>query len=311
MRFEISYPGGTTHEVELPGDVCVMGRDPGCDIVLNDAKCSRRHAIVEQGPEGLVIRDAGSANGIYVNGKKVEKAPLGPGDTVRLGEVKLRLLAEIGETVVMAPDGLDLDAISGGPVALGDSGPLAAKAPALPQAPPSALPPAPVVPRQPQARPPVRPRASPPAYVASGPARPATVNLLAGLWALFVPVAVASVLLAAARLQAGWLGWVGASLLAIVFAGLGTAMALGLRALASWARHLQIATAAVGLLVCPLTLASATVLLYMTRPEVRGAFEGSGSGRPGPDSAEPTFALSLVGMLLLGLALTAIAILVI
>ena len=137
------------------------------------------------------------------------------------------------------------------------------------------------------------------------------MSLLAGLWALFVPVAVVVTLLAAARLQAGWLGWLGAAALAAVCAGLGTSMALGLRALASWARHLQIATAAVGLLVCPFTLAAATVLLYMTRPEVRAAFEGAYGSPPGADSAEPTFAISLVGMLLLGLALTAIAILVI
>jgi hypothetical protein len=317
MRFEISYPGGTTHEVELPGHVCVVGRDPGCDIVLNDAKCSRRHAVLEDGPDGLVVRDSGSANGIYVNGKKVEKASLRPGDSVRLGEVQLRLLAEIGETVVMAPDGLDLDAIRGGPVELGDSGPRvvpppppeAAAAPTpIVNPPPIPLPSASSPPpsRTPPSRSPARPRTPSPAH---GPSRPATVSLLAGLWALFVPVAVAGALLTAARLQAGWIGWLLAALLATVFAGLGTAMALGLRALASWARHLQIASAAVGLLVCPFTLASATVLLYMSRPEVKGAFGGAGVGRPA-DSAEPTFALSLVGMLLLGLALTAIAVLV-
>ena len=52
MRFQISYPGGTTHEVDLPGSLCIVGRDPGCDIVLNDSKCSRRHAVVEDTPEG-------------------------------------------------------------------------------------------------------------------------------------------------------------------------------------------------------------------------------------------------------------------
>jgi len=137
------------------------------------------------------------------------------------------------------------------------------------------------------------------------------VSLLAGLWALFVPVAVIGALLAAARLQAGWLGWLGAAVLAAGLACPGTSMALGLRALASWARHLQIATVAVGLLACPFTLAAATVLLYMTRPEVRTAFEGATGSPPGTDSAEPTFAISLVGLLLLGLALTAIAVLVV
>jgi hypothetical protein len=87
-------------------------------------------------------------------------------------------------------------------------------------------------------------------------------------------------------------------------AGLGTTMALGLRSLAPWARHLQIAAAAIGLLVCPFTLASATVLLYASRPEVKAAFDG----RQGGGTSDATFAVSLVGMLLLGLALSAIAV---
>ena len=59
MRFEISYQAGPPHVVELSGSVAVFGRDPGCDVVLNDGKCSRRHATVEELPEGLVVRDAG------------------------------------------------------------------------------------------------------------------------------------------------------------------------------------------------------------------------------------------------------------
>jgi hypothetical protein len=87
-------------------------------------------------------------------------------------------------------------------------------------------------------------------------------------------------------------------------------MALGLRALAPWARHLQIATAAFGLLVCPFTLASATVLLYLTRAEVKAVFEGGARRGAGDGAAETTFALSLLGMLGLGLALAAAAVLV-
>jgi len=90
------------------------------------------------------------------------------------------------------------------------------------------------------------------------------------------------------------------------------AAALGLRALAPWARHLQIATAAIGLLACPFTLASATVLLYMTRPELKAAFEGSSRTAPraGNGADDATFALSIVGMLVLGLALAAVGVLV-
>ena len=46
MKLEIAQTGGTTHEVELPGSVVVIGRDPGCDVVLSDPKCARRHAVL-------------------------------------------------------------------------------------------------------------------------------------------------------------------------------------------------------------------------------------------------------------------------
>ncbi len=107
------------------------------------------------------------------------------------------------------------------------------------------------------------------------------------------------------------LGWSLAAAAGLACAGLAVAMAVGLRALVPWARHLQVALAALGLLACPFTLASATVLLYMARPEVKAAFEGSGApGPPATGPADATFAVSIVGMLVLGLALAATAVLV-
>jgi len=279
MRLEISYRGGTTHEVEVPGSVCVLGRDPGCDVVLNDTKCSRRHAVLEDGPEGLFVRDRGSANGVYVNGRRVDEARLRPGDTLRLGEVQLKLLADVGETVVVAPDDLELRTRPGTPRPPEIDLPLHAGEPAA------------------------RRGAAP---VTRGPARPATVGVLAVLWLLSAPASVAAIAFAARELGGGVLAWSVAAVASLASAGLAVAMALGLRALAPWARHLQIALAAIGLLACPFTPASATVLLYMTRPEAKAAFEGRAAPGPAATGAEATFALSLVGMFVLGLLLTAV-----
>jgi predicted component of type VI protein secretion system len=134
VRFEVRYPTGAQHEVELSGSVAVLGRDPSSDLVLNDAKCSRRHAVLEAGPDGIAVRDAGSANGIFVNGKKVERAQLGVGDVVRLGETTLKVLAEeVPGTLVMAPE--DVEDFGGtrpvqpGPSALGTPPPTRLKAP--------------------------------------------------------------------------------------------------------------------------------------------------------------------------------------
>ena len=297
IKFEISYPGGMTHEVEIPGSVAVLGRDPGCDVVLNDSRCSRRHAVVEEAAGGLVVRDTASANGVYLNGRRVDASPLETGDVVRLGDVQLKLVAQIGETIVMAPEDLDLGAAPGAPRPgerdLSRREPLLAT-PRVGERPASA-----------DTRPvDARPRP------ATRPGRPGTVSVLVALWTLFVPVSVAACLLAAHRLGGGAVAWAAAGLASLVLAALGTIMALGLRALAPWARHLQVATATFGLLVCPFTLASATLLLYLARPEVKAAFEGSPAPGGGDGTAEATFALSVLGMLLLGLALTAAAVLV-
>jgi hypothetical protein len=105
VRFEIRYPTGATHEVELQGTIAILGRDPSCDLVINDVKCSRRHAVMEAGPDGLVVRDSGSANGVYVNGRKIDRVALQEGDEVKLGDVTLIVLPEeVAGTLVMAPD---------------------------------------------------------------------------------------------------------------------------------------------------------------------------------------------------------------
>src|SRR6185295_3630785 len=65
------------------------------------------------GPQGLAIRDTGSANGVFVNGKKVERSALNEGDVVRLGDVQLTVLPEdMPGTLVMGPDEMEEVAVT-------------------------------------------------------------------------------------------------------------------------------------------------------------------------------------------------------
>src|SRR5689334_1978279 len=91
VKFEVRYPPGARHDVTLEGTLAVVGRDPSCDLVLNDVKCSRRHAVIEAGPQGMAIRDSGSANGVFVNGKRIERSVLEAGDVIRLGEIVIKV----------------------------------------------------------------------------------------------------------------------------------------------------------------------------------------------------------------------------
>lgn len=62
----------------------VLGRAPECDIVMNSPEISRRHAQVRPTPEGVMVEDLGSGNGVWINDKRVAQGLLRPGDELRL-----------------------------------------------------------------------------------------------------------------------------------------------------------------------------------------------------------------------------------
>jgi len=68
-----------------------IGRRIG-EVPLSDVEVSRRHAVVEVfGREMIFLRDLGSTNGTYHNGRKVSIAQLEPGDTIGVGKTVLKL----------------------------------------------------------------------------------------------------------------------------------------------------------------------------------------------------------------------------
>jgi pSer/pThr/pTyr-binding forkhead associated (FHA) protein len=71
----------------------VIGRGSDCDLALEEPGLSRRHAIVETLPEGLFLRDLGSANGSFLNGTRVRDAALKHGDQIVLDSVRFLVQA--------------------------------------------------------------------------------------------------------------------------------------------------------------------------------------------------------------------------
>lgn len=73
------------------GAVLRIGRDPSNDLVINDLLASRRHAEFRPGSASEIV-DLGSANGTYVNGRRIQgRALLTQGDIVGIGRHQLRL----------------------------------------------------------------------------------------------------------------------------------------------------------------------------------------------------------------------------
>lgn len=73
-----------------------IGRDPSCDIFLNDVTVSRSHAVLTRSSAEVSIEDSGSLNGTYVNGVRVDKAVLGSGDIVQVGMFQMVFVGGAG-----------------------------------------------------------------------------------------------------------------------------------------------------------------------------------------------------------------------
>ena len=81
-------------QFNLNGPVLLIGRDSGAKIKLLDTEISRRHAELTETTDGYRIRDLGSVNGTFVNGRAVQDALLRSGDRIQVGQTILVIVAE-------------------------------------------------------------------------------------------------------------------------------------------------------------------------------------------------------------------------
>jgi hypothetical protein len=69
----------------------VLGRSSGCHLVFADDSVSRRHAELHVIDGRWHVRDLGSTNGTWLNGRQVGDAEVRPGDVLHLGACELLL----------------------------------------------------------------------------------------------------------------------------------------------------------------------------------------------------------------------------
>jgi pSer/pThr/pTyr-binding forkhead associated (FHA) protein len=77
--------GGNNKAFSLPSTVTIVGRRQECDLCIPLSVISRRHCALNMDDGKLSIRDLGSSNGTFVNGKQVDEADLAAGDKVSVG----------------------------------------------------------------------------------------------------------------------------------------------------------------------------------------------------------------------------------
>ncbi|HKU68242.1 MAG TPA: FhaA domain-containing protein [Candidatus Baltobacteraceae bacterium] len=71
-----------------------VGRSIESEIFLVDPSVSRNHAVLEVRGDSVIVRDAGSTNGTFVNGERVQLRTLRPGDRVAFGKTEMAVEME-------------------------------------------------------------------------------------------------------------------------------------------------------------------------------------------------------------------------
>jgi chromosome segregation ATPase len=77
--------------IALTAKMLTIGRTNETDVCLPSKLVSRHHARLLVGPTGVIVEDAGSTNGCFVNGKQVKKHLMHEGDVLELGDLRYRL----------------------------------------------------------------------------------------------------------------------------------------------------------------------------------------------------------------------------
>src|SRR5690349_18341015 len=81
--------------IPIPPGGLSFGRADENDVVIDSTRASRRHARIWLEDDTCWVEDLGSANGTWVNGKRLGdgRVALSGGDTVSIGDEAVRLLA--------------------------------------------------------------------------------------------------------------------------------------------------------------------------------------------------------------------------
>jgi adenylate cyclase len=94
------------------GRTFVVGRADDCDLPIEDPTVSRRHAELDLAASGLRLRDLGSTNGTFVDGRRISEAVAAAGAEISFGKVGFDL-RPVDRPQTVRPPSSGVDVIKG------------------------------------------------------------------------------------------------------------------------------------------------------------------------------------------------------
>jgi serine/threonine protein kinase len=87
----------------LGGDPLLLGRSRATESHLLDPHVSRVHCQIHLEGDKFIVTDFDSAGGTFVNGKRISRQPLQPGDLIRIGNTPLQFLESDADAPIAVP----------------------------------------------------------------------------------------------------------------------------------------------------------------------------------------------------------------
>jgi len=92
IHLKIAPKGEPPLFLELGEGRFLIGRGEDCEVLIDHADISRRHALLLVDPDGVFVEDLGSSNGTFIDGRLArERTVFRPGDTLVLGADVIRI----------------------------------------------------------------------------------------------------------------------------------------------------------------------------------------------------------------------------
>lgn len=93
-RLVFQITGEDVRELVLRRGHTLVGRSTLCDLRIDSSTVSRRHALISYTADGAMLVDLNSTNGTYVDGEKIWRHELQPGQTIEVGGTRIEYIVE-------------------------------------------------------------------------------------------------------------------------------------------------------------------------------------------------------------------------